>query len=419
MGVNVGFKRTEVGMVPEEWECRDLSFVDLLTGFPFPSSGYSRSGVRLLRGSNIKRGCTDWSEDLTQFWSSVTADIRKYSLRSGDVVVAMDGSLVGRSFAALTEDDLPALLLQRVARLRSEAASQGYLKHWVCSARFTTHCDSVKTTTAIPHISPSDIRSFRIALPPTKGEQEAIAEALSDADTLIESLGQLLAKKRQIKQGAMQELLTGKQRLPGFSGNWETTRLGQIGSTYGGLTGKSKQDFGHGPARFITFMNIMSNVVIDCASFDAVDVQPNESQNRAAKGDLFFNGSSETPEEVGMCAYLDADVQDVYLNSFCFGFRARIDASVDRLFLAYYFRSNQGRELLKSLAQGATRYNLSKTALLRVEFPLPKVEEQTAIATILSDMDTELTVLESRLTKARQLKQGMMQELLTGRIRLV
>lgn len=136
------------------------------------------------------------------------------------------------------------------------------------------------------------------------------------------------------------------------------------------------------------------------------------------KGDLFFNGSSETPEEVGMCAVLLEDVQDVYLNSFCFGFRFFSGAELDGLYLAYYFRSKEGRAPMKSLAQGATRYNLSKTVLLKVAFPIPRYPEQTAIATIVSDMDAEITALEARLAKARLIKQGMMQEL-TGRIRLV
>jgi type I restriction enzyme S subunit len=134
---------------------------------------------------------------------------------------------------------------------------------------------------------------------------------------------------------------------------------------------------------------------------------------------LFFNGSSETPEEVGMCSFLAQDVPDVFLNSFCFGFRFHEGAPADGLYLAYFFRSREGRKLLRSLAQGATRYNLSKTALLRVEFPLPQPLEQTAIASVLSDMDAEITVLQKKVAKAREIKQGMAQELLTGRIRLI
>ena len=199
---------------------------------------------------------------------------------------------------------------------------------------------------------------------------------------------------------------------------WEVKRLGDVGSTYGGLTGKTKADFGEGPARYITFMNVMSNVVIDSGIFEQVQVSPTESQNRAKKGDLFFNGSSETPEEVAMCSVLLDEVRDVYLNSFCFGFRFHDGAETDGLFLAYYLRSKEGRELMKSLAQGSTRYNLSKAALLKSSLRLPKLPEQRAIATALSDVDGLLGGLNRLIAKKRDLKQAAMQQLLTGQTRL-
>lgn len=213
-GTPKGTKPSELGEIPEDWEVGFVGDVcDMLTGFPFPSSKYSDSGVRLLRGSNVKRSCTDWSAEITQYWPELTSSIAQYELKIGDIVISMDGSLVGRSFAQLRESDLPAVLLQRVARLRSEAVSQSYLKEWVCSKFFTEHCDSVKTVTAIPHISPQDIRSFKLLLPPSKEEQTAIAIILSDMDAEIQALEQRLGKTRQIKQGMMQELLTGKTRL--------------------------------------------------------------------------------------------------------------------------------------------------------------------------------------------------------------
>ena len=197
-----------------EWTEKQIGpEIDLLTGFPFPSAQYFDSGIKLLRGSNIKRGVTDWSDDLVQYWPEVTSDISQYVLNEGDVVVAMDGSLVGRSFARLSKDDLPALLLQRVARIRSDKIDMGYLKEWVCSKFFIEHCDAVKTVTAIPHISPDDIRSFVIQVPPTQEEQRAIATVLSDMDAAIAALEARRAKTQAIKQGMMQELLTGKTRL--------------------------------------------------------------------------------------------------------------------------------------------------------------------------------------------------------------
>jgi type I restriction enzyme S subunit len=261
------------------------------------------------------------------------------------------------------------------------------------------------------------LSAISIPVPPLE-EQKRIAEALSDVDGMISSLEKLIAKKKAVKQGAMQELLTGKQRLPGFVGEWEDYTIGKMGEFYSGLSGKSKKDFDCGEAYYITFLNVLSNVKIDTSILASVDVRENESQNSVRKGDLFFNTSSETPEEVGMCAVLDKELENTYLNSFCFGFRL-FDDTHDPLFLSYYLNSAIGRKIMSVLAQGATRYNLSKNNFAETVIKLPVKEEQTAIASILSDMDNEIEALEQKLTKARQIKQGMMQQLLTGKIRLV
>ncbi|HAS6141971.1 TPA: restriction endonuclease subunit S [Vibrio vulnificus] len=213
-GTLKGYKESELGDIPEDWEVSTADRVcDVLTGFPFPSNNYSASGVRLLRGANVKRNCTDWSDEITEFWPELEAGIKSYELHEGDIVISMDGSLVGRSFAQLTRKDLPALLLQRVARLRGHSISQNYLKEWVCSKFFTEYCDSVKTVTAIPHISPKDIKEYKLAVPTSEVEQEEIAVVLSEMAAEIDVLQQRLIKTRHIKQGMMQELLTGKTRL--------------------------------------------------------------------------------------------------------------------------------------------------------------------------------------------------------------
>jgi len=134
---------------------------------------------------------------------------------------------------------------------------------------------------------------------------------------------------------------------------------------------------------------------------------------------LLFNGSSETPEEVGMCSVLLDFIPNLYLNSFCFGFRLNNLNQSNALYFSYYFRSNEGRKLLFSIAQGYTRYNLSKNSFLKVKLSLPSFKEQTAIAEVLSDMDSEIEALEKKLDKYKKVKQGMMQELLTGKKRLI
>jgi type I restriction enzyme S subunit len=234
---------------------------------------------------------------------------------------------------------------------------------------------------------------------------------------LLATLDQVVAKKRDLKQAAMQQLLTGKTRLPGFCGEWQKKTLGELGATYGGITGKTKSDFGVGTAKYITFMNVMTNAVIDCAAFEQVNISASETQNRVLRGDLLFNGSSETPEEVAFCSLMAEEVPDLYLNSFCFGFRLFDDQQVNGLFLTYYIRANPGREMMKSLAQGSTRYNLSKTALRGASVLLPLKDEQVAIAEVLSGLDAELIALEARRDKSRNIKQAMMQQLLTGKTR--
>ena len=194
-------------------------------------------------------------------------------------------------------------------------------------------------------------------------------------------LGKLIEKKRNIKTGAMQELLgmrnaecgmrnVPRRRLSGFSGEWVEKRLGDCGLCFNGITGKAGSDFGHGEAHYITFLNVLSNVVIDTEILDAVDIKRGENKNEVRRGDLFFNTSSETAEEVGFCAVLDEEVTSVYLNSFCFGFRLT-DDNVSGKFLAYWFRATGGRALMTFLAQGSTRYNLSKDAFREACISIP------------------------------------------------
>ena len=405
-------QQTELGELPADWSCSHLGgATDILTGFPFPSAGYSDSGTRLLRGSNVKRGRIEWQDELTVYWPDVPGDIKKYQLKAGDVVVAMDGSLVGRSFGALTEQDLPALLLQRVARIRSTQVEIGYLKHWICSERFTAHCDAVKTTTAIPHISPGDIRSFKVAVPPTNGEQQKIARALSDTAALIDSLEQLLTKKRQIKQGAMQELLTGKRRLPGFGTPWQNCPLNTLANIQRGASPRPIDD----PVWFDDSSAVgwvrISDVTQSGMFLQATTQRLSDAGIRKSRfvrtGNLIMSICATVGRPV--ITALDTCIHD--------GFVVFDVLTVNRTFL-YYALLNIEDDWSQH-GQTGSQMNLNTGLINRTSIPVPDdVDEQAAIAQALSDIDADLAALESRLTKARALKQAMAQALLTGRIRL-
>ena len=200
-----------------------------------------------------------------------------------------------------------------------------------------------------------------------------------------------------------------KIRFKGFDGEWNKVLVGNLGKTYSGLSGKCKDDFGFGNAHYITFLNVLTNAHIDTSILEHVDVKDGEGQNAVKKGDLFFNTSSETPEEVGMCAVLDEDVENVYLNSFCFGFRMTHEKMCSAFF-AYLMRSNIGRHIMSILAQGATRYNLSKASFCNTELLLPTdLEEQQTIASFLSSFDRQICLQTQRLEKLKQIKAASLQ----------
>lgn len=200
-----------------------------------------------------------------------------------------------------------------------------------------------------------------------------------------------------------------KIRFKGFDGEWNKVLVGNLGKTYSGLSGKCKDDFGFGNAHYITFLNVLTNAHIDTSILEHVDVKDGEGQNAVKKGDLFFNTSSETPEEVGMCAVLDEDVENVYLNSFCFGFRMT-NEKMCSAFFAYLMRSNIGRHIMSILAQGATRYNLSKASFCNTELLLPTdLEEQQTIASFLSSFDRQICLQTQRLEKLKQIKAASLQ----------
>lgn len=419
MELTVAFKQTDIGPLPSDWEVIPLS--ELVTRVEYGSSAKSKpkGRVPVLRMGNLQHGKIDWS-DLV--YTDDEEEIERYLLHDGEVLFNRTNTidLVGKT--SIYEGRRKAVFAGYLIRIltqpdRLDARYLNYVMNTEVARKHSAKVLSVAVGQA--NINGQKLRTYPIPVPPTLAEQQAIADTLSDIDNLVAGHDRLIAKKGDLREGVGQELLGGRTRLPGFTDQWTPKKLGDLGWTYGGLTGKSKAHFGHGHARYLTFLGVMANVEIDPHSFDRVEVGHSERQNVVLPGDLLLTSSSETPEEVAMCAVLLIDVPDLYLNSFCFGFRPSSEAGVDPLFLAYYMRSSRGRELVQTLAQGSTRYNISKRAFLGAEVTLPKKEEQTAIAAVLRDIDAEFDALQAKRTKVQNLRLAMTQELLTGRTRLI
>ena len=395
-----------------EWELTRVSdFGEVVTGGTPPTGidAYWRGPYPWITPSDISSG-RDMTRSERMISREGLAAIRR--LPAGSVLVTCIAS-IGKNAILRTDGGCNQQINAIIPKTAHNAEFVYYL--FESNAQYLLTKAGTTATSIVSKKTFSELRFYT----PTVEEQRAIAAVLSDVDSLIGSLEALIAKKQAIKRAAMQQLLTSRTRLPGFEGEWERVSLGRIARTYGGLAGKTKADFGDGTARYVSFLDVLENVVLTRQRFDRVRVSPSESQNPVGAGDVLFNATSETPEDLAMGSVVDFDSTDsLYLNSFCFGVRIVAPERCDPLFLAYLSRGAPGRRLMYALAQGATRYNLSTRRFLGLRFPLPPLPEQRAIATVLSDMDAEIAALARRLAKIRALKQGMMQQLLTGTIRL-
>ena len=196
-------------------------------------------------------------------------------------------------------------------------------------------------------------------------------------------------------------------RFAGFTDPWEQRKLGNCGTTYGGLSGKTKEDFGHGNARFVPYTNIFDNPLTDTKRLETVEID--SSQNKVAYGDTFFTVSSETPDEVGMSSVWLSDQDDVYLNSFCFGYRQ--DSTFDPHYLAYMLRSSSIRSDLTLLAQGISRFNISKNKVMELSVPVPSAAEQKQIGQYFARLDSLITLHQRKYDKLAQLKKSMLDKM--------
>jgi type I restriction enzyme S subunit len=275
----------------------------------------------------------------------------------------------------------------------------------------------IETGSTMKHLNVKDMRKWLIPCPPII-EQQKIAKILSIWDNAIRKTEQLIQEKTILKKGIMQQLLTSRRRFKEFEGEeWINFIFGQLGEFYNGLTGKNKEDFGSGYP-YIPFLNIINNSRINPEQMDYVTIKPDENQNKVKYGDIFFTTSSETPEEAGMPSVLLDYLDTTYLNSFCFGFRPKDFLTMNPDFARFYFRSKGVRKEIFKLAQGSTRYNISKSEIMKFKIRLPSVDEQQKIASLLSGLEHELSLLIKMQIKIKSQKRGLMQKLLTGEVRV-
>ena len=272
---------------------------------------------------------------------------------------------------------------------------------------------AIASNQAVPIVNKTTFGNVEIRVPSELVEQKKISSLFAELDTLIQSAEKELEGYRELKQGMLQKMfpkrneVTPEIRFLEFDGNWEQCKLGDIGKTYTSLSGKTADDFGHGEANFITYMNVYSNSIADPTMVAPIEIDV--KQHEVEVGDVFFTTSSETPDEVGMSCVLKEKQGIVYLNSFCFGFRPT--KSFDLNFLAYMLRSNYVRNQIKILAQGVSRYNISKTKMMDVSIIFPDYEEQKKIGECFSNLDNLINLQQKEIDGYKELKKGLLQQM--------
>ncbi len=398
MGVRHGYKQTEAGVIPQDWTLKPIS--DIATTV---ASG--RSSVDSEFGEFPVYGSTG------PIGRSAKADYA-----GSAILIARVGANAGT--LNVVEGEYGVTDNTIILRVNDSVVSS-YVWRQLAAKRL----NSMVFGSGQPLITGTQIKSLLIPFPSSPDEQAAIAQALSDADALIESLEQLVAKKRQIKQGAMQELLTGKKRLSGFSGEWEVKRFCDIAdktmpwSIGGGPFGSNLKASDYVPegVRIIQLQNIGDGRFHDDYAIYTSEEKADELlSNNIFPGEIIL---SKMGDPVARCCFVPSADRRYLMASD--GIRLAVDPGrFDKRFVHDYINSVYFRKKAIEASTGSTRQRIGLTDLKQLPFVAPPLPEQTAIAAILSDMDVEISSLEAQLAKAHNLKQGMMQELLTGRIRL-
>jgi len=425
--VRAGYKETEVGEIPEDWSLKSVEDVATVTSGGTPNrkiKAYWDGHIpwittALINGSEI----IDAEEFITQ--SGLDNSSAK-KVKRNTILMAMYGQGKTRGKVAIL--GLDATINQACAAIViNKNMESAFLLHYLNSQY--RQIRELSNSGGQENLSSGIVKKIHFVLPPVE-EQKAIAKALSDVDELIVSLEKLIAKKRDIKTGTMQQLLTGKKRLAGFGEgkgykqtelgqipeDWKIKNLGSIGEFKNGIN-KDAEAFGHGHP----FVNLMDVFGVPSISLDSELglIESNDIEKRVydlIEGDVIFIRSSVKPTGVDLTSVIDANLLDTVYSGFPIRFRD--SGKIDKGFKKYCFYEERFRKRVISASTVSANTNINQDSLKALEIILPKSkDEQKAIGNLLTDI--ELKAIQYRLEKNKAIKQGMMQELLTGKTRLI
>ena len=413
-----GYKQTEVGMIPDDWEVKKLGYCLIRN----PEYGINASAVPYSDNLPVYIRITDISKDgsfLPENKVSVNhTQSAKYILENDDLVLARTGASTGKSYLYNPQDGylVFAGFLIRV-KVNPQKLDAQYLKGFLNTKAYWNWVIVMSMRSGQPGINGNEYAQLPIPLPPTLEEQKAIALCLSDTDALISACDRATAKKRNIKQGAMQQLLTGKKRLPGFSGEWQHMPLGLLSAFI--TKGATPTTYGFKwEKEGVLFLRseCVGEYGIDLAQsmFIAPEAHNVLKRGEVRAGDILITITGN----VGRVVHLDKSFGIANINQHIARIRVT-DINVVAEYVFHFLSQSSVRHYYSLITTGQAYPQISLKQVRETTVPLPPLLEQKAIAQILSDMDAEIAALEKKRDKYKAMKQGMMQELLTGKTRLV
>ena len=431
--VKQGYKQTEIGVIPEDWNLMPSGeFIEVLTDFTANGSFASLAEnvtyldypdyARLVRLTDIRTNFKNQgiyvSKDSYDF-------LAKSSLFGGELLLANVGAYAGYSFLFQKNFQEHATLGPNMFLIKANKniLREEYVPLVFGYGSVFKQLIDAAASSAQPKINKDNVRKSVAIIPPLD-EQKRIAEALSDVDSMISSLEKLIAKKKAVKQGAMQELLTGKKRLPGFDGEWNTFVFGELFDFIPNNAFTRSQMSDSGNVKNIHYGDILTlfgscidgdNNSIPYINQD-IDLTRFADRCYLQSGDVIIADTAED-ETVGKALEIDNVNSPVLAGQHTLLCRPKIKFA--NKFLGYYLNAACYHDQLLPFIVGTKVSSVSKSSVAQTKLVVPDFEEQTAIASIFLDMDNEIEALEQKLEKTYQLKQGMMQQLLTGKIRLV
>ncbi|WP_435352862.1 restriction endonuclease subunit S [Emticicia sp. SJ17W-69] len=405
------YKNSEIGIIPQDWEVRilkDLSEKIMVGIASAATHAYRERGIVMFRNQNIKSNHLD-DNDILHISEEYEQIFKGKRLKSGDLLTARTG-YPGTTCIIPEKYENAQSFTTLITRPNTKAIESDYLCFYMNSEKGQAFFETNQIGGGQKNVNAGTLKTMPIPIP-TKAEQTSIANALSDADALISSLEKLIEKKRNIKQGAMQKLLQPKE-------GWEVKKLGEIGEFKNGIN-KGAEDFGYGYP-FVNLMDVFgirkisNNLHLDLINSTEIDRKVYDLK----QGDVLFIRSSVKPEGVGLTCLIERDIENTVFSGFII--RYRDYGTLSNEFKEYCFSTSYFRNRVIASSSVSANTNINQDSLKNLVLHYPKSkEEQTHIATILSDMDAEIEGLEAKLEKYRAIKLGMMQELLTGKTRLV